>query len=280
MRCIPAKEIVAAVFEAIQYISYNPDPELHKFLVNALQYEQDELARDAIKAILENHKLSPANRIPLCQDTGTTIVFAQIGVGICLEEPLTESINKAVRDAQKSLPLRASMVQEPLFMRKNTNTNVPAFVHIESIPGDSLILEIAQKGGGAENTSFSVMLNPSSESDEIIDLICSKVIESGSKPCPPIVLGIGIGGNFELAPILAKKALFEKLGRANSIPEYAHMEKQIVERINNQGCGVQGLGGKITVIAAHIKSAPCHIASLPLAVNMQCHVHRHTRVEL
>ncbi|MDD2506011.1 MAG: fumarate hydratase [Candidatus Cloacimonetes bacterium] len=272
--------ITLKVFEAIRYISYHPDPDLTGLLREAMDTEESEIARDVLSAILENHRLAPQKNIPLCQDTGTTVVFAQLGIDVHLEEPLRESIDRAVIRAQSELPLRASMVMDPYVQRRNSGNNAPAIIHIQSVPGDTLRLQICQKGGGAENMSFMKMLNPGADHTEIAAYVSQKVIEAGSKPCPPLILGIGTGGNFETAPLLAKQALLEPLGREHPQRDYAELEREIRNRVNAEGCGVQGFGGNHTVLAVHILSAPCHIASLPVAVNVECHAHRHISVEL
>jgi fumarate hydratase subunit alpha len=280
MRLINPDAIHQTVISAINYITYHPDPELTPILERALQNEDQEIPRDVIRTILDNHRLSPEIRIPLCQDTGTTVVFAELGCAVQLEEPLEISISRAVAAAQRALPLRASMVSDPLFSRTNTLDNSPAIVHLKIVEGDRLKLIIGQKGGGAENMSFLRMFNPTVGMDELIDYIAQAVVAAGSRPCPPLILGIGIGGNFETAPLLAKRALFEPLGRAHPNPKYQDVERRILEKVNAEGCGVQGFGGKNTVLAVHILEAPCHIASLPLAVNVECHAHRHIELEV
>ncbi len=279
MRTVCSDSIQDAVYKAIAQISYHVDPLVTLALGDALDRETNELARDAISSILLNQKLSPESNIPLCQDTGSTVVFAEIGAKVqIVGQTLAEAINAAVKSAQAGCPLRASTVDEPLFDRKNRGDNTPAILHVASVKGDMIRLLIAQKGGGSENMSFMKMLSPAAGADGIIDFVCEGVLAAGSRPCPPLILGIGIGSNFEGAPLLAKKALFEVMGRPHPDPRYRQMEEQITERINALGCGVQGFGGCCTVLATHILHAPCHIASLPVAVNIQCHAHRHIEV--
>lgn len=279
MRKISSEQIQQAVYQAITEVSYHCDPKVTEALQQALEGESNELAQDVLSSILENHRISPESMIPLCQDTGSTVVLAEIGTGVqILGQSLPEAINAAVRQAQHDCPLRASTVSEPLFERKNTGDNTPAIIHVEYVAGERIRLLIAQKGGGAENMSFMKMLSPAIGTDGIIDFVCDGVLAAGSRPCPPLILGVGIGSNFEGAPLLAKKALFEPLGRAHPDAKYHQMERQITERINTLGCGVQGFRGNCTVLATHILHAPCHIASLPVAVNLQCHAHRHCEV--
>lgn len=279
MREISSETIQEAVYQAISEISYHCDPCVTLALEEALSRESNELARDALKSILENHRISPESNIPLCQDTGSTVVFAEIGADVhIVGQTLPELINAAVRRAQKACPLRASTVAKPLFERSNRGDNTPALIHIDFVLGDKIKLLVAQKGGGAENMSFMKMLSPAAGAQGIIDFVCKNVLAAGSRPCPPLMLGIGIGSNFEGAPLLAKKALFEPLGRPHPDARYRAMECEITERINALGCGVQGFGGSCTVLATHILQAPCHIASLPVAVNIECHAHRHLEV--
>lgn len=279
MREISSDTIQQAVYRAITKISYHCDPCVTSALEVALKKESSELAKDALNSILLNHRVSPESNIPLCQDTGSTVVFAEIGTDMhVVGQTLPELINEAVRRAQKDCPLRASTVAEPLFERNNMNDNTPAIIHIEFVEGDKIKLLLAQKGGGAENMSFMKMLSPAAGTQGIIDFVCENVLAAGSRPCPPLILGIGIGSNFEGAPLLAKKALFEPLGRPHPDTRYREMECEITQRINSLGCGVQGFGGGCTVLATHILYAPCHIASLPVAVNIECHAHRHIEV--
>jgi fumarate hydratase subunit alpha len=277
---ITAAQIYRDVYAAIKKITYHVDPAVIKELNKTRNAEQSEIAKDVLDAILLNHELSPKNSIPMCQDTGTTVVFAELGIDVQLEEPLQDTINRALSAAQSELPLRASIAFDPFFSRENSGNNCPAILHIKLVWGNTLRLMIAQKGGGAENMSFMKMFNPGISSAEIVDFVVNGVLAAGSKPCPPLILGIGIGGNFEQAPLLAKRALFEPLGRAHPDEEYHKLEQGILAEINAKGCGAQGFGGACTALAVHILHAPCHIASLPIAVNLQCHAHRHIVIEV
>lgn len=279
MREVSSDHIQEAVYQAITEMSYCCDPQVTLALNKALETETNELARDALTSILENHRISFPDNIPLCQDTGSTVVIAELGSQVqIVGQTLPDLINAAVSRAQKDCPLRASTVAEPLFERKNMGDNTPAIIHVEFTEGDKIRLLIAQKGGGAENMSFMKMLSPAATAADIVDFVCEGVLAAGSRPCPPLVLGIGIGSNFEGAPLLAKKALFEPLARPHPEARYRELELRITEMINNLGCGVQGFGGNNTILATHILYAPCHIASLPVAVNLQCHAHRHSEV--
>lgn len=277
MKLLSRETIAQKVCSAICEISLNCDADLKERLKAQLQIESDPLVRDGLSYIIQNHELSPNSGVPLCQDTGTTVVFAQVGDRVKITDgSLFDAINDATIQAQAQVPLRASMYSDPLFERINSGNNSPPIVHIEQTKGDELILYIAQKGGGAENMSFMKMCTPSSTPEDIAEYVINGVIKAGSQPCPPLVIGIGIGGNFEKAPQMAKKALFRKLGLPHPLPRYAELEQKILKGINERGCGIQGLGGTLTALAVHILTYPCHIASLPIAVNIDCHAHRHT----
>jgi len=279
MRFIDTSLIYTAVYETICKISFVCDPQLHEAILEAQHRETEDLPREILGMIIQNHNYASEDKIPLCQDTGTTLIFAEIGTDIHFSgKPFSETIQAATADAQHDCPLRASIVLEPIFERNNSKNNCPAVIHYELVPGDKLRLLVAQKGGGAENMSFMKMLSPSASADTIVDFVAEGVIAAGSRPCPPLILGVGIGGNFEEAPLLAKKALFLDLNGHHQDPRYAELEKRIVAKINHAGCGVQGFGGNNTVLSARIITAPCHIASLPVAVNLQCHVHRHEEI--
>lgn len=281
MRQLNTDLIYKAVYDAICKITFVCDPVLHDLIKKAEQAETETLPKEILAMILSNHSFAAEDRIPLCQDTGSTVVFAEIGEEIHLRgRSLNTAIQDATRDAQRDCPLRASIVLEPLFERRNSRDNCPAIIHTQIMAGDKVRLLVAQKGGGAENMSFMKMMSPSSDVDSIVDFISEGVIAAGSRPCPPLILGIGIGGNFEMAPLLAKKALFLSLEEEHSDPHYADLERRIINKINRQGCGAQGYGGMTTVLSARIISAPCHIASLPVAVNIQCHAHRHEEIIL
>lgn len=281
MRIIEDSQVLEALSSAIQKITYHCDPRITEQIGRALEQDPDEYARDVYQAILQNHQISATDQIPLCQDTGSTVIFAELGneVLIC-GNTLQEIADQAAAQAAQSCPLRASIVSDPLFKRINSTNNSPAILHIQQVRGDRLKLCVTQKGGGAENMSFLTMFTPATPLEDIRESIIQSIIDTGSRACPPLVIGIGIGGNFERCAILAKRALLEELGRANPIAEYADLERDILQGLNSRGCGAQGMGGILTAIAVHILQEPCHIASLPIAVNIQCHVHRHIEVEL
>ncbi|MDD2332685.1 MAG: fumarate hydratase [Candidatus Cloacimonetes bacterium] len=268
------------IIAAIAQMSFEPDPLVIDALQKALSIEDNELARDVLSALIQNSMEAPKQKIPLCQDTGTIVCFVEWGRSIHIpHENLQEVINSAVRIAYKQYYLRPSIVEEPLFERRNSLDNSPAIIHYEFSSEEVFKITLAQKGGGAENMSRLYMLKPSADKEEIVELTVKTICEAGGNPCPPLIVGIGLGGNFESVAILAKKALFRPLGQAHPDPRYAKLEQEILRAVNATGVGPQGLGGKTTTLAIHIQTAPCHIASLPLAINLQCHAHRHVTLD-
>ncbi len=281
MRIIAASEIHNSVVSAIDKIVFGLDPLMRSALAKAFQAETDETARDVLNALLENAAISECERIPYCQDTGTVVVFAGIGAEVLISGGLLDDIiNDAVREAWKLKYLRPSIVHCPLSRSGNSGDNTPAIIHQRSVTGDRLLLSIALKGGGAENMSAIKMLPPTAAEEEIIGFITETVVKAGGKACPPLVLGIGIGGNFETAALNAKRALFVPLNGSHPDEKVAALERNILDSVNATGIGAQGLGGRTTALSVHIITSPCHIASLPVAVNLQCHAHRHCEIIL
>ncbi|MCX8043591.1 MAG: fumarate hydratase [Desulfobacterota bacterium] len=249
----------------------------------ALKYARDRetsvQGREMLRLLLDNAAVAREESLPLCQDTGFAVVFVELGNEVWITGgSLIEAINRGVRQGYTEGYLRCSIC-DPL-TRKNTGDNTPAVVHIELVPGDTLKITVAPKGGGSENMSRIAMLNPSQGRQGIEDFVVASVREAGANPCPPVIVGVGIGGTFEEAALLAKKALLRPVGTANSDPELACMEHELFAAINRLGIGPQGLGGDTTCLAVHILKHPCHIASLPVAVNINCHAHRHKEIIL
>lgn len=245
----------------------------------AKEKEESPIGREIISQLLENAKIAKEEMLPLCQDTGVAVFFVEIGTEVFVEGNLIEAINEGVRKGYTEGYLRKSIVADPL-NRVNTGDNTPAVVHIDIVPGDELKIFFLPKGGGSENMSGIKMLTPAAGKEGIIDFVVQKVKEAGSNPCPPIVVGVGIGGTFEKAAILAKKALLRPLGTKNPRADLASLEEEILTRINNLGIGPQGFGGRITALAVNILTHPCHITALPVAVNIECHAHRHKEIVL
>lgn len=278
-RYLSAEEIETKLIAAIGEITYQPDPAIKPALLNVYDEETAELPRDVLASIITNIEIAPEDKIPLCQDTGTFVLFAYVGNELIITgQPLQEIVNSALIKATAKYYLRTSILSDPLFQRVNTGNNAPAILHIRIVQGDSLVLHLAQKGGGAENKSRLKMFNPSATDEHIVQFAVETVIRAGAQACPPLILGLGIGGSFETCALLAKEALFLPLKQANYDPLYAALEDKILKAVNETGIGVQGMGGNCTALAVHIATAPCHIASLPVAINLQCHAHRHCEI--
>lgn len=242
---------------------------------NGLKVEESPTGKDILKQLIENAEISKNEMIPACQDTGVAVVFLQVGSGVkVVGGELFDAINAGVAKGYKEGYLRKSIVSDPL-RRKNTGDNTPAFIHTEIVPGDSLKITVAPKGGGSENMSEVKMLTPAAGWEGIKKFVVDRVMRSKANPCPPIIVGVGIGGNFEKVAYLAKKALLRDIGTVHPDPFYAEKEKELLEEINKTGIGPQGFGGRVTALAVFIEAYPCHIASMPTAVNINCHAARH-----
>ena len=237
--------------------------------------EESPLGGEILDQLIENAHIAAQEQVPICQDTGFAIVFVELGQDVHLTGgDLETAVNEGVRRGYDEGYLRKSIVNDP-FNRVNTGDNTPAILYTDIVPGDQIRITIAPKGGGSENMSRVVMLTPSVGMEGIKDYVVERVREAGSNPCPPTIIGVGIGGTFEQAALIAKRALLRPVGSENSDPELTKIENELLDRINRLGIGPQGLGGRTTSLAVHINMMPCHIASLPLAVNIQCHAHRH-----
>lgn len=275
MRIIRVEDITRNVAqmccEANMYLGQDVKAALEK----ALKMEESPAGREVVKELLENAEIAGKEKIPLCQDTGVTVVFVEMGREVIIEggDPV-EAINQGVEKGYRECYLRKSMVEDPL-KRVNTGTNVPAVIHWEMVPGDKLKITVAPKGGGSENMSTLKVLKPAQGEKGVIDFVVETVREAGANPCPPLVVGVGLGGTFEKAALLAKKALLRPLGQPHPDSYYAQLEEIILEKVNSLGIGPQGFGGRITALAVHIEYFAAHIASLPVAVNLNCHASRH-----
>ena len=231
-------------------------------------------AREILERIMENYEIADREDCPVCQDTGVACVFVKLGQEVHIDGDLNEAIHEGVRQGYRDGYLRKSVVRDPLD-RVNTGDNTPAMIYFEIVPGDICEITVAPKGFGSENMSQIKMLKPSDGEQGVKDFVVKVVEEAGPNPCPPIVVGVGVGGTFDKAAFLAKKALMRHAGEPNPNPYYAAMEQELLERINALGIGPQGFGGKTTALAVHIEQFPTHIAGLPVAVNINCHVTRH-----
>ncbi len=246
-------------------------------LERAAEKESHPGAAKILHRLLENARVAGQDLSPLCQDTGLAVVFVEQGADVAVTDPgtLVDAINEGVAAGYEKGYLRKSIVADPLHWRLNTGTNTPAVIHLSIVPGDKLTLTLMAKGGGCENKSQFRMFRPTADREQIIDWIVETVRQAGADACPPFIVGVGLGGNFELSCLLSKKALLRTLTEPNVDPFYAEMERELLARINALGLGPQGLGGDTTALAVLIETAPCHIASLPVAVNIECHSHRH-----
>ena len=240
----------------------------------AIEKEESPVAVDILKELKENARIAKEEKVPICQDTGFAVVFIELGQDVHLVGgSLSEAIHEGVRRGYREGYLRKSICHP--FTRTNTGDNTPAVIHTEMVPGDRIKITLAPKGAGSENMSRVVMLTPSEGVEGIKRFVIQRVKEAGSNPCPPTIVGVGIGGTMEQAALLAKKSLLRPLGSKNPSPELDQLESEMLAGINQLGIGPQGLGGRTTSLAVHVLMMPCHIASLPLAVNIQCHVQRH-----
>ncbi|NOZ76956.1 MAG: fumarate hydratase [Euryarchaeota archaeon] len=280
MRTVELQRVSDSIKEMAVEACHDARGDLLEALKGALEDEDSPLGRDILEKLLENAEIAASERIPYCQDTGTAVVFVELGEEVAFDRPgLVEAINEGVRQGYQEGYLRKSMAADPL-RRGNTGDNTPAAVHIEVVPGDRLKILFAAKGSGSENMSALRMLPPSAGWEGVKEFVLETVEKAGPNPCPPGVLGVGLGGNFETCAILAKKALYRGIGRRNPDPFYAGKELELLEAVNGLGIGPQGMGGRTTVLDIHIEARPCHIGSLPVAVNMDCHAHRFREVEL
>jgi fumarate hydratase subunit alpha len=276
MRIIGAPELTAAVKRLFVEANRNLPDDLRSRIRASRERETWPPAREALDLIIENFELAENNRVPICQDTGMACVFLEIGGNVHIDGDINRAVNQGVREACREGYLRASVVADPL-NRKNTGDNTPAVLYVDFVEGESVTVTVAPKGFGSENMSRIKMLSPSQGREGLIDFVVSTVDEAGPNPCPPIVVGVGIGGTFDRAAMLAKKALLRPLDKANADPYYAALEETLLEKINALGIGPQGFGGAVTALAVAVETMPTHIAGLPCAVNINCHVSRHAR---
>ncbi|WP_029894306.1 fumarate hydratase [Desulfohalovibrio reitneri] len=277
MREIDAQTIIDRVAAMCVSANRNLPRDVRRKFEEAAAAEESEAAKEIFRQLLENCDLAAESGLPLCQDTGLAVFFVEMGENVRVKGmTLREAINQGVIKGYEEGFLRKSACH-PL-TRANTGDNTPAIVHIDLVPGDKLKIGFMAKGGGSENMSRVTMLAPAQGWEGIKKFVVNRVAEAGPNPCPPIVVGVGIGGTFELAPTLAKKALLRKLDDANPDPDLQAKEEELLEAINALGIGPMGLGGKTTALGVKISMHPCHIASLPLAVNIQCHSARHEEV--
>ena len=281
MRVVSFDDVVQKVRSMCGKAACLLPPDVLEALKKGSATESTALGKAFFQQYLENASIAENENMPLCQDTGFAVYFVEMGTDVKLDSgTIEEALNEGTRQGYKDFYLRKSIVADPLFDRKNTTTNTPCILHLQSVPGDKIKITLAPKGGGSENMSALKMLKPSDGRAGVVDFVVNSVINAGGNPCPPTVVGVGMGGTFEKAAFLSKKALLRHIGEPNPDPEYAELEAEILQKINASGVGPQGLGGDTTSLAVHIEYFPCHIASLPVAVNLNCHAARHAGFEL
>jgi fumarate hydratase subunit alpha len=271
---------VSEIVQAVRKLAMNTTSNVPKGAINALEdaylREESPVGKEVIRQILENHRIAREESVPACQDTGVAMLFIEVGQDVRFTGgDLYEAINEGVRQGYVQGYLRKSIVTDPLFERVNTGDNTPSVIYTDIVPGTDVKIMFAAKGGGAENMSGLVMLPPAAGVEGVRKFVIDQVRKAGPNPCPPIVVGVGIGGTFDRVALLAKKAVIRDVGTSNPHPKYAQLERELLEEINKLGIGPQGFGGRTTALAVNIEFAPCHIASLPVACNLNYHAGPH-----
>lgn len=281
MRDINVSELTNAVKKLVMDANYYIPKDIRDSLEKAYKDETSQSAKSILQMMLKNHDISREKKMPLCQDTGVAVFFIDIGQDVhFVGGDFEDAINEGVRQGYIEGYLRKSLVNDPVIHRVNTKDNTPAIIYPRIVPGEKVKIVAAPKGGGAENMSEVKMMKAADGIEGVMDFVVERVKKSGGNPCPPVIVGVGIGGDFEMSALLAKKALFRNIGERNSDPEYAEIEKELLKRINALGIGPMGLGGKTTALEVFIEYMPCHIASMPVAVNLNCHATRHKEIIL
>lgn len=275
------KEIhVSTITETVQNLciesNYYISEDVTECMKANLKKEDSPVGKEILSQILENNLLAAEKQIPMCQDTGVAVIFLEIGQEVhFVGGSLQEAIQEGVRQGYEKGYLRKSMVYDPIYERKNTKDNTPAVIHTDIIPGDTVKITIAPKGAGSENMSELRMMTPSDGFEGVIQFVVDRIKKASGNPCPPVIVGIGLGGNFEQSALLSKKALLRPLGKRHPEPKLAELEVTLLDKINKLGIGPMGLGGRTTALDVHIEAMACHIASMPVAINLQCHASRH-----
>lgn len=279
MKTIRSEQISDSVARLCMDANYNLGDDVLRALKDFRAREESPVAIELLDQCIENARIAHDDEVPICQDTGFAVFFVEMGDQVCIDGNLAEAITKGVAKGYTEGYLRKSIVADPL-RRKNTGDNTPPVIWTDVVPGDKLKIICAPKGGGSENMSEVKMLKPSDGEEGVKNFVVDRVRRSGANPCPPVIVGVGIGGTYDKCAWLSKKALLREIGSKHPDPYYAAMEEELLKRINDLGIGPQGLGGRTTALAVFIEAHPCHIASLPAAVNIQCHAARHKSVVL
>lgn len=273
MKEVHVDEIISTLEKLFIDANYDSSQNVVDTLEKAIDKEESPVGKEVLRELIKNANLARDERIPICQDTGLAVTFIEVGQDVHITGgSLVDAVNEGVRRGYGKGYLRKSACHP--FTRKNTGDNTPAILHTKIVPGDKIKITVLPKGGGSENYGSVKMLVPSEGKEGMKALVLEMVTKGGPNPCPPIIVGVGIGGNFETSALLSKEALMEPLGKRSDNPEVAAMEQELLEAINKTGIGPQGYGGTVTALDVHVKMVPCHIASLPVAVNIQCHAHR------
>ena len=281
VREIQTQDIIETVARLCIETNYYLGEDVLAALRKYREAEVSPVGQEVLDQILENADIARTEQMPLCQDCGLTVVFLQLGQEVhIVGGDLNEAVAQGVRQGYKDGYLRKSMVEQPFSARVNTTDNTPPVIHTTIVPGDQLTITVAPKGGGSENMSQLAMLKPADGQQGVVDFVVESVRRAGANPCPPIIVGVGVGGSAEKAMWLAKHSLLREVGQPSPDPEVAELEAQILERVNRIGIGPQGFGGLTTALAVHAETFPCHIASMPVAVNIQCHSARHKEAVL
>ena len=274
MRQISSSSIVDTVAKLCMDANYFLGKDMIHTFKSYLEKEESETGRDILHQLLRNAEIAEKEHVPLCQDCGFAVIFLELGNEVCIEGSIVDAINEGVRKGYTEGYLRKSILSDPV-KGKNTGDNTPAIIHTTFVPGDKIKITVAPKGGGSENMSEVNMMKPADGIEGVKKFVVDRVLRSSSNPCPPVVVGVGIGGTFEYVAFLAKKALLRDMGDRNPDPFYAEVEQELLEKINNLGIGPMGLGGRTTALDVFVEAYPRHIASFPVAVNINCHVARH-----
>ncbi|PLR75912.1 fumarate hydratase [Bacillus sp. V3-13] len=281
MRTITYNKIVDQVAQMCQEANFDLGQDVIQAFKTALKKEKSETGKDILEQLILNADIAASERVPMCQDTGVSVFIVEVGQDCHITGgSLKDAINEGVRKGYEEGYLRHSIVDHPITREKSKGYNTPSIIHIDLVPGEELVIHMSAKGGGSENMSTLKMLKPADGLEGIKEYILNTVAKAGPNACPPLVVGIGIGGNFERCAYLAKKSLFRPIGHRSERPEIAELEEELMEKINQLGIGPQGMGGSTTALDVKIEIEPCHIAALPVAVNLNCHASRHKEIRL
>jgi fumarate hydratase subunit alpha len=279
-RIINTSELIPVISQLVMKACYELDDNVMEAFRNAYEKEESPYSKDTLKLLIENAEYAKREQVACCHDTGTCVVILELGQNITWEgELLTDQVNAGVRKGYAEGYLRKSMVKDPLD-RENTNDNTPAVIHTEIVPGDKVTITVMPKGGGSENMGSFKTLVPGEGIEGVKKFVMDTIKSAGGKTCPPIIVGVGVGGTMDKCAWLSKKALLRPIGERNSKPLYAKLEEELLEEINKTGIGTLGMGGTVTALDVHVDYFPCHITALPVAVNLQCHASRHAKITI